>query len=150
MNHDEIRKYIVLFIALGLLITGIVLLTTNLPSEGTIDITTPLLSGKITSGNVGILIIFLSIVVIALALKTKKQVNESSSKEIISNQSKFIYRLVGVILGWVLIAIFGYGAYHLSINDSPYTAVVIMYIVFAGVGMIFATIAFIGKSFSDD
>jgi len=148
MSHDEIRKYIAIVIALGMLITGVILLTTNIPSEGSIDITTPLLSGKVTSGNIGILLIFFAMILFAVVLG--KSAKNNSTVEAISKESKFLRKLIVLIFGWALEVGCVYLAIYFNDLGKSYSTVFVLLSMGGGFAIIVATITFISKTLYSD
>lgn len=148
MKHDEIRKYIVLVVALGLLITGVIMLTSNISSQGSIDITTPLLSGKITSGNVGILLIFLSIFLFAITLG--KTGSTKSTSEAISKQSGAILKIILMLLGWGLEGVLIYLAIYFNNEGYNFYTIFVMLAMYGGMALIVATVYVFTKILSSN
>jgi len=70
----EVRKLLILLTGIGLEIVGVNLLNNEFKNSGTIDINSSLISGKIESGNIGLLICFLGLFVMALSFLGKKEI----------------------------------------------------------------------------
>lgn len=64
----EIRKLLILLTGIGLEVAGVVMLVNQIQSEGSIDINSSIISGKIQSGSAGLLICFIGLFVIGLSL----------------------------------------------------------------------------------
>ena len=160
ISHNEIRKYIVLSIAIVLLIIGIILIFTKVQSEGSIDISVPLFSGKIESGSTGLLLIFLSIPLFVISLYSVRSFKTITTK-VIENKSdtitqseksvkdySYIKKLIAVLFGWIFLGLMGYFAYFFhSVGNTTVSNVFIMVIAFSWMFVIMPTIGFIIDSF---
>jgi hypothetical protein len=64
----EVRKLLILLTGIGLEISGVFLLVNQIQATGNIDISSSLISGKIQSGNAGLLLCFIGLFVMALSI----------------------------------------------------------------------------------
>ena len=69
----EVRKLLILLTGIGLEISGVFLLVNQIQATGNIDISSSLISGKIQSGNAGLLLCFIGLFVMALSIVGGKE-----------------------------------------------------------------------------
>jgi hypothetical protein len=69
-------RAVAMLIAVILAVSGIVMIFNQITDQGMIDIKSPVLSGKLTSGFVGMFLIFFSVLISAITLKTSICTNQ--------------------------------------------------------------------------
>jgi len=120
----EVRKLLILLTGIGLEISGVYLLTKQIQTTGSIDINSGLISGKIQSGNAGLLLCFIGLFVMALSIIGSKEsilysktLSESSKEDEITVTSFEAHEkrsLVVIIIFGILILSLILGGFYLN------------------------------------